>query len=201
MAVDSAGNVYVADTDNHTIRKVTPAGVVTTLAGLAGAAWQRGRDGERRAVQYSSRRGGGQRGQRLCGGHRQQHDPEGDACGSGDDAGRAGGQRRQRRRDGQRRAVQLSRRGGGQRGQRLCGGLRQQHDPRRGQCTTGNYHSGAVFVYQLETTGATSLAVNNLPPGLSFDPQLIRNCRKSYRRGDVPSRNKLFIPAKRRMVR
>jgi sugar lactone lactonase YvrE len=36
VAVDANGNVYVADTGNHTIRMVTPAGVVTTLAGLAG---------------------------------------------------------------------------------------------------------------------------------------------------------------------
>lgn len=33
LAIDSAGNLVVADTGNHAIRRVTPAGVVTTLAG------------------------------------------------------------------------------------------------------------------------------------------------------------------------
>lgn len=38
VAVDSAGNVYVADSGNHTIRKITPDGVVSTVVGVAGQA-------------------------------------------------------------------------------------------------------------------------------------------------------------------
>ena len=55
IAVDSTGIVYVADTNNHTIRKITAGGVVTTLAGQAGSIGSA--DGTGNAARFNSPRG------------------------------------------------------------------------------------------------------------------------------------------------
>lgn len=38
IGTDASGNVYVADSNHHTVRRITPEGVVTTVAGKAGIA-------------------------------------------------------------------------------------------------------------------------------------------------------------------
>src|SRR5664280_277648 len=55
VAVDGAGNVYVADTLNHTLRKVTSAGVVSTLAGTPGSSGST--DGTGSAAQFQGPQG------------------------------------------------------------------------------------------------------------------------------------------------
>ena len=67
VAVDSAGNIYVADMLNHTIRKVTQGGEASTLAGLAGSPGSA--NGRGSAARFNQpRHGGGQRRQLVSGG-------------------------------------------------------------------------------------------------------------------------------------
>jgi uncharacterized protein (TIGR03437 family) len=55
-ATDAAGNLYIADTANHRIRKVTPAGSITTVAGT-GSPGAGGDEGPAAAAAITSPRG------------------------------------------------------------------------------------------------------------------------------------------------
>ena len=52
LLVDSNGNVFVADSAGHTIRMVTPAGVVTTIGGVAVV--MDGRDGVGSSARFAA---------------------------------------------------------------------------------------------------------------------------------------------------
>lgn len=55
LAIDASGNIYVTDYANYVIRKVTPAGVVTTLAGTPGVGGVQ--DGSAATAKFLSLRG------------------------------------------------------------------------------------------------------------------------------------------------
>jgi FG-GAP-like repeat/NHL repeat len=55
IAVDAAGTVYVADSNNHTVRTIAPDGTVRTIAGLAGVSG--GVDGIGNAARFTSPNG------------------------------------------------------------------------------------------------------------------------------------------------
>ena len=56
MKFDSSGNLYIADTTNHAIRKIDTSGTITTLAGLKGAGYS-GDTGLATAAKLSGPRG------------------------------------------------------------------------------------------------------------------------------------------------
>jgi sugar lactone lactonase YvrE len=57
IAVDASRNIYFADTDNHTIRKVTTSGQISTIAGTTGQAGYTGDNGDAASAKLDSPNG------------------------------------------------------------------------------------------------------------------------------------------------
>lgn len=55
ITIDASGNLYLTDQLNHNVRKITPAGIVTTLAGTTGVAGDA--DGPASAASFNGPRG------------------------------------------------------------------------------------------------------------------------------------------------
>ena len=76
LAYDSLGNLYIAATNDHVVRVVSPTGVINTYAGTGAQGlqrrWRRGHVG---ATGFAGRHRGGRQQQRLHRGHAQQPHP------------------------------------------------------------------------------------------------------------------------------
>lgn len=57
ISIDASDNLYVADTGNHTVRKISPTGVVTTLAGIGMGRIYGSADGTGAAAQFTNPQG------------------------------------------------------------------------------------------------------------------------------------------------
>ena len=131
IAVDAAGNLYVAEL-SHTIRKITPAGVVSTLAG-SGQDAVGSADGTGSAARFADPRGVAvdAAGNVYVSDTAEPHDPPDHAGRCRHDAGRPGGRDGQRRRHGQCGPVrQPAGRRRSMPRQRLCRRHRQRLDPK-----------------------------------------------------------------------
>ena len=147
VAVDSAGNVYVADTGNQTIRKITSGGVVTTLAGLAGNYGSN--DGTGTNAQFYGPAGVAVdgSGNLYVADYFNQTIRKVTGGGGGEHAGGVGWELRQRRRDERHGALLGSGGSGGRERDEhcdgVCGGFGQRHDSGAGWPGT-NWVSGTL---------------------------------------------------------
>jgi len=146
IAVDEATNLYVSDSVNNTIRKMTPVGtnwVVSTLAGQTNNFGSLDGTGTNAPVLGAIERRGGPPGQRLCFRYGQPHHPEDhDQCG-GEHLGGSCGDCGKHGCHGHQRAVSLSRgRRGGQRRDCVCGRYGQQRDSENHDQRCGEHAGG-----------------------------------------------------------
>lgn len=58
VTADESGNVYIADWDSHRVRKVSPAGIITTVAGNGTSGYSAGQDGGPATNAYVARPNG-----------------------------------------------------------------------------------------------------------------------------------------------
>jgi hypothetical protein len=144
VASDGAGNLFVADSGNHTIRKVVVAtGVVTTLAGDPTTSGRDDGTGASRTVQYACCCGERRRGQPVCRRLRQPYHSQNRHCRRDRHHPRGlCGHRGQRRRNRRHRPIRQPHWAGGRRRrQPLRGRHRQPDDSKAGHRNGRRQHA------------------------------------------------------------